>query len=448
MEAPGGREAEDLVEWTCARAFLKDFVVRDTDFRRPGGDKREAADLLVVFGEEAIAFQVKHRPHPQKEGETKKTYYDRLTRKYVEKGAGQLNTFKRALEESWLTEVKNGRGLTIPINSDLIKRTRGIVVLHLPAEHDLPEDEKTVMYAGVQDASGMLVHAFLSDEFQLMLEELDTLPDFLLYLDFREQLYRAGKVAGATRNLDLLAAYRIHHDLRAVETQSELTHLVVEDGLWEHYLSDYASARRRKYEEDRQSYFIDRLIDERLAQDFAGFESTHGTDWIRTVYELARFTRVERRMVAERWMAAAERAIDKGWGYSCITAAHHPNEVVIVYAGPEQARFQTIELLASTAQVHFGVERVVVLATGPANQPSTLQTLRMEGRTYPDDVRTKLKAAAKKFFGPRREMKAFEFAPPERVYVNPYRGKSREKPSKPKPKKPGKRHGRNKRRNR
>lgn len=68
-----GKSAEDLVERICHRAFFRDFVARDPEFRNPGGKVLEAADVLVLFGDEALTIQVKARPHARKDTETRRS---------------------------------------------------------------------------------------------------------------------------------------------------------------------------------------------------------------------------------------------------------------------------------------------------------------------------------------------------------------------------------------
>lgn len=343
--------------------------------------------------------------------------------------------------------VTSARGLVVPIDEDAIKTVRGVVILDLPAERRLPSVERTTLYAGVSESSGVLVHAFLSDEFDVMLQELDTLPDFLAYLEFREQMYGAGKVDPMTRNLDLLAAYKIHYELRTPSEQQKVRVILVEDGMWEHYLEAYAVPRERRRIEDEPSFVIDDVI-ENLAAMFAGYERELAEEWLRMVRELARFTRMQRRVIGGKWRGAMLRALKNRKAFSVCRLEEIADEVFVVYAGPEGGRAEALHSLAAMAREHFDVKRAVAFGTGPPGAPSTMQMATLEDGEYSEEVRAELRDAARKTFGPKHHARTFEYAPSEVVLANSAAAK-RNAPAKPKKrKKKPKNYGRQKKRKR
>ena len=408
-----GRSAEDLVEQICHRAFFRDFVVRDPKFKKPSGKELEAADVLVLFGTEAVTIQVKARPHGRKETETEDVYHQRL-QKRIEAGAKQVPTLTRALRTDGLTEVTTARGLVVPVDPEKIETVRGIVVLDLPAEQVLPEDDKTTLYAGVSEWSGVLVHAFLSDEFDAMLVELDTIPDFLRYLRFRERMYGAGKLSVFTRNLDLLAFYKIHHDLRDAADKDDIGMIAIADGMWEHYLDAYAEPRRRRRELDEPSYFVDKAI-EFLDVAFTGYEEEYRDQWLLMARELASFTRVQRRQIGGKWKAAMDRAVVKGRAFSVCLFEEKPKEAFIVYAGPEDDRSESLAALARLAYVKFSLRRIVAFGAAPidAGKP-TMQMALMEDVEFSDEDTAKLKSIAGRVFGAEKHVTDYEYWPSER----------------------------------
>lgn len=408
-----GKAAEDLVEQICNRAFFRDFVVRDPKYRNPSGKELEAADVLVLFGNEALTIQVKARPHGRKDSETAEVYENRL-RKRLEAGAKQVPTLTRALRTGGLTEVTTARGLTIPVNPDKIEAIRGIVVLDLPAERSLPADDKTTLYAGVSEWSGVLVHAFLSDEFDVMLEELDTLPDFLAYLAFRERMYGANKLSSFTRNLDLLAFYKIHHDLRDAADRGDIGMIAIADGMWKHYVEAYAVARRRRRELDEPSFFVDRAI-EFLDAAFTGYEEEYRDQWLLMARELASFSRSQRRLIGGKWKAAMQRAVQKKRAFTVCRFDEKPGEAFIVYAGPEKDRTDALQMLVSVAYVRFSLRRVAAFAAAPANALKTsMQMALMEDVTFPDEYAEQLRGVANKLFGTQKFSTNYECWPEER----------------------------------
>lgn len=409
---PVGKAAEDLVERICNRAFFRDFVVRDPKYKNPSGKELEAADVLVLFGKEALTIQVKARPHGRKDSETEEVYENRL-RKRIEAGAKQVPTLTRALRTGGLTEVTTARGLRIPINPDKIEVIRGIVILDLPAERPLPAADKTTLYAGVSEWSGVLVHAFLSDDFDVMLEELDTLSDFLAYLAFRERMYGAKKLSPLTRNLDLLAFYKIHHDLRDAAVKGDIGLIAIDDGMWEYYIGAYAEPRRRRRKLDEPSFFVDKAI-EFLGVAFTGYEEEYRDQWLSMARELASFTRVQRRYIGEKWMAAMHRAVHNGYAYTVCILEEKPREAFVVYAGPEEGRSERLEALASAAYVTYSLRRVVVFGAAPVNALKTsMQMALMEDVTFSDEAAEKLRSAAKTFFGTPKRSTGYEYWPEE-----------------------------------
>ncbi|MFO7564274.1 MAG: hypothetical protein R6X02_16630 [Enhygromyxa sp.] len=411
-----GKSAEDLIERICHRAFFSDFVVRDPKYKNPSGKELEAADVLVLFGTEAVTIQVKARPKARKDSETEEVYHQRLRNK-IEEGAKQVPALIRALRTGGLTEVTTARGLVVPVDADKIQTIRGIVVLDLPAERALPEENKSTLYAGVSEFSGVLVHAFLSDEFDTMLEELDTLPDFLAYLGFRERMYGADKLSPFTHNLDLLAFYKIHHDLRDDADKHDIGLFIIAEGMWEHYVEAYAEPRRRRRKLDEPSFFVDKAI-EFLDAAFTGHEEESGDEWLLMARELASFTRLQRRLIGGKWRAAMDRAVAKGSAFTVCRFDEKPDEAFIVYAGPEESRGEFLKFLASVAYVKFSLCRVVAFGAAPIDAATTtMQMVLMEDVVFDDEDVPKLDAAGQQIFGVQKYFTGHEYWPDERKQV-------------------------------
>lgn len=397
-----GGAAEELVSRICKRAFFSDFVVRNPKFRFERGAKElEAADVLILFGPHILSIQVKARGGARKDSEADDVYAGRLTKR-IREGAKQVGTTLRALRSNALTEVTTERGITVPVPPAALDSLRGIVVLDLPAERPLRASERSVLYASVSDELGVPVHAFLSDEFDIMLDEIDTLPDFLDYLDFREALLVSGKISPRTLNLDLLAAYRLHFELRDEVRREKFGGIAIEDGLWEEYERRYADARQRRAEANKRSYVVDGAI-EFLQASFGEYGQKHARDWARMVYELANLRRTDRRHVGERWHAAIYRAATQPYAFSACMVADRPGEAVVVYAGPEEGRGDRLWLVAAATYVRFGLRRVRAFGTAPANvRESTMQMVVLEDLDLDAEERAQIEAAATALLGPKK----------------------------------------------
>lgn len=408
-----GGAAETLVARICSRAFLSDFVVRNPKFKFPGSSKElEAADVLVLFGTKIISIQVKARGLPRKPTETEKVYRQRLLKR-IEEGVEQVRTTSRALKARALHEVTTERGLTVPVPAEALDSAHGIVILDLPAERDLGLEDRSLLYYGVSMSGEVPVHAFLSDDFDAMLTEIDTLPDFLKYLEFRETLFRDRKIFPYTHNLDLLAMYKIHFELQDANTLKKLGRIMVEEGYWEHYVSDYEKARRRRVVANRHSYMIDEAIDF-LHRAFVEHQREYGEQWARMSYELANLTRMERRCVGARWHAVRQRATSQPDAFSVCMMEERPDEAVLVYAGPEEGRSEELQLLAAAVCVKLNLRRIRAFGMTPANTPeTTMQMVVLEGMNLTAEDHERFMGIAEKRLGPLQFTQDFEFGSPE-----------------------------------
>ena len=64
-----GKKAEELVSHICSKMFLPDFVVNNPKFKKRNRVENEMADVLVLFQDFLIGFQVKAKY------ELKKSYW-------------------------------------------------------------------------------------------------------------------------------------------------------------------------------------------------------------------------------------------------------------------------------------------------------------------------------------------------------------------------------------
>lgn len=408
-----GGAAEDLIAQICSRAFFKDFVVKNPKFTYPDSSSEdEAADVLVLFGKRILSIQVKARAASRKPTESEETYLGRL-QKRIAAGAKQVKTTLRAIRDKVLTEVTTESGIVVKVPPEALESLTGIVVLDLPAEQHLSAEQRSVLYGGVGDIRGVPVHAFLSDEFDEMLAELDTLPDFLDYLAFRERMFAAGKLFPLTRNLDLLAAYKIHFDLRDAHARPEIAMMAIEDGLWEHWLAEYEEPRRRRASLNKPSEVVDAAHD-LLHRSFSSYGQQHADDWFRMVYALADLTRVERRFVGERWLMALDRAATKGSAFTVCVLLNREREAFIIYAAPEgEDRPKELYMIACAAYVARDLRRVRAFATAPAGEATTMQMVFLEDEEFTEGEKAELAQAAGKMFGPMYGHNDYEFGIPD-----------------------------------
>ncbi len=157
----------------------------------------------------------------------------------------------------------------------------------------------------VNPAKGF-VHIFDDASLPLVMNELDTVSDFVAYLSKREELMTSGKLALAMGEEALLGWY-----VSKMNDEQQEHDFVVRDGValpvsvdeswWLKYQG--SSARRRKLEADQISYGWDDMV-ERFTMHFMGGTADHLTDASPAAYErvlrfFARECRVRRRVLAK-----------------------------------------------------------------------------------------------------------------------------------------------------
>ncbi|MFH0794089.1 MAG: hypothetical protein V2A74_08665, partial [bacterium] len=200
-----GRLVEDVVEQICHTAFLQDFVVRHPTFEKSRGRIKEAADFLVPFRNTLLAFQVTSKNEPKPGSKKTETDLARIAGKTAGKGIDQLATIRRAVRSNRLPALKNARNITIPFERSWVDRMIGVVIVDLLGEDKFPSEERTSIYDGYVCEDGMPIHLFRRQDFAFLLSEVDTLPEFIQYLDTRQQLFEKDILGPFTQEPDFLA---------------------------------------------------------------------------------------------------------------------------------------------------------------------------------------------------------------------------------------------------
>ncbi|MBC7816752.1 MAG: SEC-C domain-containing protein [Planctomycetaceae bacterium] len=150
------------------------------------------------------------------------------------------------------------------------------------------------------------MHVFDAVTLDVILRELDTISDFVRYLTRKERFIRAGKLAQAAGEENLLACY--------VTTMTEDGHdfvlpdgyemLVVQDGHWRRHI--HSPEFGRKVDANRKSYVWDQLIEEFCRHTIEGTSLEGSTVSIADAESgyriMAREPRLNRRLLADAWV--------------------------------------------------------------------------------------------------------------------------------------------------
>jgi hypothetical protein len=172
-----------------------------------------------------------------------------------------------------------------------------------PAHYDHVHHHVEPFAVGNIDPAKGYVHVLDDASLDLVMEEIDTITDFVTYLSDKEQLIRDGSLESAFGEEDLLAHY-----LFPLENRDKNSFLVprndrlrVEGGLWNRFERDQFRAARR--EANKISYLWDEIIQTSAENSLAGtlaYASHPGVAaGVRTLRLLARESRTRRRLLAK-----------------------------------------------------------------------------------------------------------------------------------------------------
>jgi hypothetical protein len=224
-----------LVEKICSRMFLPDLTVANPKILKGGKLEKELADVIIPFRNSLVCFQIKSKTELKPVSQKTETDFARIKRR-VEDGIGQLKTIQSALRDGLVSELTNRAGITLPIDPKSIQKIHGVVILELLGEEKFSVEEQTMISSGFTVRDQMPVHVFTLRDFDSISTEIDTIPDFIDYLEVRAALISRGQLLPFTQELDFLALYKTKHDLFRDSQGIKDTFLLIQDGFWKHHV--------------------------------------------------------------------------------------------------------------------------------------------------------------------------------------------------------------------
>jgi hypothetical protein len=277
-------KAEELVNKLCTKSFLSLWSYPNPQGKDSG---KELCDILVVCEPDVIIFSVKEIGLTNS-GDVS-VDWKRWLKRAIEDSAKQIYGAER-----WIKQAKNvikrdgKRGLPFP---DVTTRRTHRVAVALGGEEEVP------LYFG--DLGRGFVHVFGEVSLEVVMNELDTITDFVNYLRDKEDLYHKGvKITFIGGEEDLLALYLQQGRSFPVKWDA----ILLDEGMWRGF------SRRPEYkakkEADRDSYFWDRLV-EIICDDFYADELQLGSalcDIELALRTMARENRFARRVLAKSFL--------------------------------------------------------------------------------------------------------------------------------------------------
>jgi hypothetical protein len=247
VENVGLNETERLVYHLCRKSFLSLWSYANPQGKSPG---KELCDVLVVCEPDIIILSVKDVA-------------------FIEAGDEKVNQtrwFKRAIEESvkqiygaerWINStthaIRNDGKQGLPFPEPAVRRVHRVAVAL---------GGKDKVWKSFGDFGKGFVHVFDERSLEIVMNELNTITDFIKYLSDKEALYRSGTQTffNGGGEEDLLALYL--HNNRQFPTDEERGQpdtIILDDRLWATFTlkPEYL----RKKDADRESYSWDSLLE-------------------------------------------------------------------------------------------------------------------------------------------------------------------------------------------
>lgn len=231
-----GKTAEQFVHSLAEKSFFTDWCFPNPN-RAPG---KELCDLLVVFGDIAIIWQIKDIK--VEDGQFKPSD--------MKKNTDQLLGARRHLMEvKTPISLENARRKIEPFDPSKINEVFLISALL---------GEEIISIPLVEIVKNHTIHVFTGDFLQIVLKELDTITDFINYLREKQKLIaRTIHVTLEGGENDLLAHYSKHG--KNFDAFNGYDVLNIGEGIWEKNIE--APEYKFKKQEDRISYYWDSIID-------------------------------------------------------------------------------------------------------------------------------------------------------------------------------------------
>lgn len=285
--AEGTTESERALTRLAKKAFLSLWsypnIFTDEGRARGKGDGKELCDLLVVFGNDVLLFSDKHCEYHF--DTDVKVAWPRWYKRAIEKSAKQLagaEKFARAFPKRVFIDRQCQTPLPIPLPDPAVARyfliavTRGA---HFAARQFFGggssgsvmldsgisgrDHYETPFHVGFPLESSRFVHVLDEMTVDLLLEELDTIPDFVSYLASKEAFISTpGVVVSIPGEEEILARYMVtlsddQHALPEIPKDTPFAGLP--EGDWEMYVKSPQRAAKR--EADEVSYLWDSIIE-------------------------------------------------------------------------------------------------------------------------------------------------------------------------------------------
>jgi len=367
-----GQKVEDVVEYLCMRSFFADFIFRSPEYTKQGGQQKEAADFLIIFKRTLLAIQVKSKEIPHNEKGLSDTEEQRIWNR-IEKATDQFHALAEALNNPHFKAFRNSRGSTITFDKSQITEI-SLIVIFAPIHKEDPEKDVRIKFKGAQPTNEHIpLHLFTLQEFWILSKLMDTLPDFLVYLDARWLLHREKLIPPDVEPLDEWAF--LTFERKKVAKTLENKSFIDISG----YAEKYSKSLPQLEEMEKPSYLVDRLIElSNLAIDHpvpmnkkfsklanATVRPNSENAFHLVIPHLIKLNRRERTQLAEQFLIRARKCKNQPISFGGFKFEHH-DEAYVLLASKWNTRQRQIALynIGMLIGHELKVKTVVALSGG------------------------------------------------------------------------------------
>lgn len=305
----------------------------------PQGKERgkELCDVLVLCDPDIVIFSIKDIG--LKETGDHAVDWERWRKRAIDASCKQIYGAQRWISSATNVITKNGeKGLAFPEPS---RRRIHRVAVALGSQGKVP--------LTFGDFGKGFVHVFDEWSLDVVMNELDTISDFVKYLAGKEALYARGAMTlfSSGGEEDLLAFY-LH---QGREFPEEPDFLVLEGDLWGSLTKKPEWGLRK--EADKASYMWDRII-ETLYEDYRRqnlisdhpYSATSLTEVELVLRVMAREDRFNRRLLGGRFMEFLEMSRSQGVRARMISSLSGVRYVFLAHPHGEDRQYRMAELAA------------------------------------------------------------------------------------------------------
>jgi hypothetical protein len=352
----GVTESERYLKELCDHSFLSLWsypgVFRDQGRVDGKGDGKEVCDLLVVFEEHIIIFSDKHC-HFADSGDLEFDW-SRWYKKAVLKSAEQIWGAERWIRDFparlfldrqckvpfpiSLPDSDKAKFHRIVVSHDAARRCRAVLggsgSMMLQSTLDGAEHLSQPFKIGNIDRRKGFVHVLDDTSLDIVMSTLDTITDFVSYLDKKEQLMTGKLPVFAAGEEELLAQYLFNsnaNDEHDFVIPSGSAGFVLGEGHWAAF--EKSPGRKAQVDANQISYFWDSMIEWLLGQMMEGTIKSNVvsiSEHEKSFRWMARENRTRRRILTESFLGLIQKT-PNDFRASRIVKATRPGEPYYIF---------------------------------------------------------------------------------------------------------------------